>query len=906
MTRLATSTASAAQRWLAILTVVVAPTLAGAAPLPDPFPSRPVQQAAIASDGTHLVLFLRSYLYDWTLPGKDDPGLWLEWSGASWGTPHPATNECHGPDVATSSGQVAMFWVDDAIRPNVSCDPVCGPSQLLSYDSAQGGRMSFVGNVPVASYTQVVGGNDRLYVVRLDSPPLPGGPPELSGGTHCFDDPYFHCPSLHSPAITPDGASWIAGYVAMALDGACVGVRRGLSLPETCLVGQIGAVPHAVEIVLANGQPFVLWAETSEGRVPADRIYAARFDSASGWVLADLRIGLAAGEGLTWRRIRAASDGASVLSLYERSDGAVLARRWDLANGFGAVQTLAATGASSSDVALHQGTPMASYVRDGHVVVEPVPEAPQGAVAAGALFALAFLATRRRARGPWIAAVGCAFGIVTATGAGAAVITVSTMADAEVADGNCSLREAIHAAAIDASIDACAAGSGADTIAVPAGTVALTSTLDLQRDLTIQGGGVDATFLDGGDAVQVFRRVGPAGPIEIRDLSIEHGHGVGGGGMYSASAGPTTFRSVAVRRCTTDGRGGAIIANGSISIVDGVFESNVASDHPSGFNSGGAIYMTSGDLVVERSRFERNRVVGTDGELYGGAIHFASTGTLEISASSFAANSAGYSGGAVMALFANHALVTDSVFDRNFAGPGAKGGALILGSLSFTTSFAIENVTFSGNLAGGAGPQGSGAGGALAILGPGSCSHCTFVDNRSYFFDTIVGDSIYDEVGGLDLASSVLAVRDGSNCRGVAPASGGYNLASDESCAFSMSTDVESVDPMLGLLGDNGGPTWTHVPLPGSPLIDAIATSCPVRDQRGIARPQDGDADGVADCDIGAVEVVPEPPGAALTAALLVALGRRATRCRAFSSRAGARAAPRRSAAGATPPPTRA
>ena len=200
-------------------------------------------------------MFLRSHLDDPALPGKDDPGLLVEWNGATWSAPSPVTNECHEPDVSVSAGQVAMLWIDDTFRPNAVCDSSCRLSRLLSYDSAQSGRMSFVGVAPVASFTQVVGGNDRLYVERMDDPPLPGGPPELLGGTHCFDDPYFHCPSLQSPAITPDGSNWIAAYVAFALDGSCVGVRRGISLPETCLIGLAGASPHAVEIVLVNGTP---------------------------------------------------------------------------------------------------------------------------------------------------------------------------------------------------------------------------------------------------------------------------------------------------------------------------------------------------------------------------------------------------------------------------------------------------------------------------------------------------------------------------------------------------------------------------------------------------------------------------------------------------------------------------
>jgi hypothetical protein len=65
------------------------------------------------------------------------------------------------------------------------------------------------------------------------------------------------------------------------------------------------------------------------------------------------------------------------------------------------------------------------------------------------------------------------------------------------------------------------------------------------------------------------------------------------------------------------------------------------------------------------------------------------------------------------------------------------------------------------------------------------------------------------------------------------------------------------VDPLLGPLQDNGGPTFTHALQPGSPAIDAIpwgTNGCGtilISDQRWRARPQPaGDS-----CDIGAYEV---------------------------------------------------
>jgi Ca2+-binding RTX toxin-like protein len=75
------------------------------------------------------------------------------------------------------------------------------------------------------------------------------------------------------------------------------------------------------------------------------------------------------------------------------------------------------------------------------------------------------------------------------------------------------------------------------------------------------------------------------------------------------------------------------------------------------------------------------------------------------------------------------------------------------------------------------------------------------------------------------------------------------------------------LNKILAPLANNSGPTLTHALLRGSPAVDAVESGCPPpsTDQRGVGRPQDGDGDSLALCDIGAFELKPtgEPPSCA-------------------------------------------
>ena len=64
----------------------------------------------------------------------------------------------------------------------------------------------------------------------------------------------------------------------------------------------------------------------------------------------------------------------------------------------------------------------------------------------------------------------------------------------------------------------------------------------------------------------------------------------------------------------------------------------------------------------------------------------------------------------------------------------------------------------------------------------------------------------------------------------------------DATCNPDGTTDQPNTDALLGPLADNGGPTWTHALLAGSPAIGAAnPAAAPATDQRGYGRDPDPD-----------------------------------------------------------------
>lgn len=102
----------------------------------------------------------------------------------------------------------------------------------------------------------------------------------------------------------------------------------------------------------------------------------------------------------------------------------------------------------------------------------------------------------------------------------------------------------------------------------------------------------------------------------------------------------------------------------------------------------------------------------------------------------------------------------------------------------------------------------------------------------------------------------------GPDCFGSVTSLGHSLLGSNQNCTYTSGPgDIVNVDPQLGVLADNGGPTESVAPLATSPAIDAGASAL-ATDQRGSPRPVDilsvpNIANG---SDIGSIEMAAPPP----------------------------------------------
>ena len=175
----------------------------------------------------------------------------------------------------------------------------------------------------------------------------------------------------------------------------------------------------------------------------------------------------------------------------------------------------------------------------------------------------------------------------------------------------------------------------------------------------------------------------------------------------------------------------------------------------------------------------------------------------------------------------------------------------------------LTNCTVSNNETGKGDEDGYGGGIYNSYNSSGTLTliNCTISNNSTPHTGT--GGGIYGEAAlkNTIVANNQSRYHYGADCSGTIY-SLGYNLIEDTSDCTILGTlfgNITDVDPMLGPLADNGGPTQTHALLPGSPAIDAGDSIGIPFDQRGCPRPVDvPDIYNVSDgADIGAFELDP-------------------------------------------------
>lgn len=197
------------------------------------------------------------------------------------------------------------------------------------------------------------------------------------------------------------------------------------------------------------------------------------------------------------------------------------------------------------------------------------------------------------------------------------------------------------------------------------------------------------------------------------------------------------------------------------------------------------------------------------------------------------------------------------------AGGGAGMGG---GIFNYGGTAAITNSTISGNSvqagAGGiTGLEGQGLGGGIfnrngtVSLNGATVASNSAADGGGGIFN--VGDGaagtvvLYNTIVA-DSASAATDLETTTINGGTEALSGGNNLIENpagHTLTNGTNGNIVGADPVLNGLADNGGPTFTHLPMEGSsPALDA-SSSGPADDQRGNIRPQNGSFD------IGSVEI---------------------------------------------------
>jgi CSLREA domain-containing protein len=311
-------------------------------------------------------------------------------------------------------------------------------------------------------------------------------------------------------------------------------------------------------------------------------------------------------------------------------------------------------------------------------------------------------------------ALVCSF--APAAAARAATINVTTELDASVAsDGQCSLREAVVAAALDqpsgGTAGECAAGSpGPDTVAVPAGLYGLNSLLGVFGDVTIAGAGAASTVISQGGADRVITMfpftTGDPTDLTLDGVTVTGGHPADGGNGadgFGSNGAPGGFPGL-------PGSGGGGQAG----------------------QNGGAIFNDdTGTLTLLNTRITGNSA-GNGG---GGGMGFGGDGGDGVGAGTCGlagegtggTGGPGGDGGAIFSF--GPVTVRDSTISANSAGTGGPGGRGIGGSGGRSGAQFLQGCTGGHGKGGGGGAGGDG--GAILASAPVTVERSVITGNRT-------------------------------------------------------------------------------------------------------------------------------------------------------------------------------
>jgi fibronectin-binding autotransporter adhesin len=431
-----------------------------------------------------------------------------------------------------------------------------------------------------------------------------------------------------------------------------------------------------------------------------------------------------------------------------------------------------------------------------------------------------------------------------------ATVVVNTLADS----GLGSLRAAITVANDEAL------HPGADVITFAAGvtgTIVLDSALpDLSTKIDIQGPGASVLTVARSSAALTpdFRIFLVTSTVAISRLTLSNGNVAhsSGGGIRNEGTLTVTNSNLSGNSASL---GGGIHNVGMLTLSDSTLSGNSA------FNDGGGGIFNDGTLTLTNSTLGGNSALAG----FGGGI--VNRDTLTLSNSTLAGNSAGNAGGGI----ANDGTLTLSTStlsgNKALSNDAIGGGIFNRGTLTLSTS------TLSGNSAGIAG------GGLFTAGGTATLLNATLTDNRSNFNNEpgVSGGGISRSAGTVTLHNTLVA----GNFKGtsISPddifggvaAGSSFNLVgvgaglsgiSNDSNGNQVGSALAPIDPRLGQLQNNGGPTFTHALRSGSPALDKGGFVAGLRsDQRGRPRVSDlgltANAAAGDGSDIGAFEVQP-------------------------------------------------